>query len=58
MDTTIVGEIGYTGFDCYGLYKGYMTGCHNSGPKTLYIRCLIGIQKRTIILSTTHIEDM
>ena len=48
METTIVGEIGYGGFDCYGLYNGYMAGCHNYGPKTLNIRCriIIGIQTK------------
>ena len=42
--------------------KGYMGGCQSSGPflGTLSIRfhIIIGIQKRTIILTTIHIRDM
>ena len=38
-----------------------MGGCQNSGPflGTLNIRCriIIGIQKGTIILTTTHMEE-
>ena len=50
METTIMGYIGII---------GYMGGCQNYGPflGTLNIRCriIIGIQKGTIILTTTHI---
>ena len=49
METTIMGYIGII---------GYLGGCQNYGPfvGTLNIRCrtLIGIQKGTMILTTTH----
>ena len=39
----------------------YMSGCQNYGPLlgTLNIRCriIIGIQKGTIILTTTHMKE-
>ena len=42
----------------WGIYWGYMGGCQNYGPfvGSLNIRCYIrmGIQKGTIILTTTH----
>ena len=41
--------------------RTYMGGCQNYGPflGTLNIRCriMIGIQKETIILTTTHIME-
>ena len=41
----------------------HVGGCRNYGPflGTLKIRCrriIIGIQKRTIILTTTHVDEM
>ena len=51
METTIMGYIGI---------KGHMGGCQNYGPflGNLNFRCriIIGIQRGTIILTTTHIR--
>ena len=45
-----------------GFIRGYMGGCQHYGPflGTLNIRgrIIVGIQKRTIILTTTHIGVM
>ena len=52
METTTMGYI--------GVLEGYMEGCQNYGPflGTLYIRgrIIIGTQKGTIILTTTHVQ--
>ena len=44
------------------LHTDNMGGCQNCGPflGTLNIRCrtIIGVQKRTIILTTTHIATL
>ena len=56
-------EVASSQWDASGLsVRMHMGGCRNYDPflGTLNIRCriIIGIQKRTIILTTTHIQNL